>query len=145
MSDGAIGYLENDEENIKIFDLIASSLRKDGKHFMNICNAGHAEMHFPKRNWDIGEKELSFSEFHWDKENRRMLYGGWSIKFGEIAEKPRIDALTVDSSIRLYTTSEIKKIFKSRQMVVENTFGKFDKYIPESHKEMQLLVYSQKI
>jgi 2-polyprenyl-3-methyl-5-hydroxy-6-metoxy-1,4-benzoquinol methylase len=91
MSDGAIGYLENDEENTKIFDLIASSLRKDGKHFMNICNA------------------------------------------------------EVDSSIRLYTISEIKKNFKSRQMVVKNTFGKFDKYIPESHKEMQLLVYSQKI
>ncbi len=56
MADGAIGYLENDNENFKIFDLIASSLKKDGKHFMNICNADHAEMHFPKRNWDIGEK-----------------------------------------------------------------------------------------
>ena len=145
MADGAIGYLENDEENLKIFDLIAASLKKNGKHFMNICNAEHAKMHFPKRYWDIGEKELSLPEFHWDKENRRMLYGGWSIKFGEIAEKPRIDELAADSSIRLYSIDEIENIFQTRQMVVKNTFGKFNKYIPASHREMQLLVYSQKI
>jgi SAM-dependent methyltransferase len=144
MADGAIGYLENDEENLKIFDLIANSLKKNGKHFMNICNAEHAEMHFPKRNWDIGEKELSLPEFHWDKKNRRMLYGGWSIKFGEIAKKPRIDELAADSSIRLYSINEIENIFRSRQMIIKDTFGNFDKYVPASHKEMQLLVYSQK-
>ena len=145
MADGAIGYLENDDENLKIFDLITSSLKKGGKHFMNICNAEHAEMHFPKRNWDIGEKELSLPEFHWDKEARRMLYGGWSLKFGELVEKPRFEAMSAHSSIRLYSVSEIEDIFKSRQMVVKNTFGKFDKSIPSSHREMQLLIYSQKI
>jgi SAM-dependent methyltransferase len=144
MADGAIGYLENDDENLKIFDLITSSLKKGGKHFMNICNAEHAEMHFPKRNWEIGEKELSLPEFHWDKETRRMLYGGWSLKFGELVEKPRFEALSAHSSIRLYSVNEIEDIFKLRQMVVRNTFGKFDKSIPSSHREMQLLIYSQK-
>ncbi|WP_378954261.1 class I SAM-dependent methyltransferase [Pelosinus sp. sgz500959] len=145
MADGAVGYLENDNENLKIFDLITSSLKKGGKHFMNICNAEHAEMHFPRRYWDIGEKELSLPEFHWDKENRRMLYGGWGLKFGEVAEKPKIDELSAHSSIRLYSVNEIEDIFKSREMIVKNTFGKFDKSIPSSHREMQLLIYSQKI
>lgn len=145
MADGAIGYLENDDENLKIFDLITSSLKKGGKHFMNICNAEHAEMHFPKRNWDIGEKELSLPEFHWDKETRRMLYGGWSLKFGELVEKPRFEALSAQSSMRLYSVREIENIFNSRQMIVKNTFGKFDKSISSSHREMQLLIYSQKI
>lgn len=144
MADGAIGYLESDEENLKIFDLIAASLRKNGKHFMDICNAEHAEMHFPKRNWKIGEKELSLPEFHWDKENRRMLYGGWSIKFGEIAEKPRFEELTTDANIRLYSINEINRIFEIRQMMVKKTFGNFDKSTLASHREMQLLVYSQK-
>jgi hypothetical protein len=111
---------------------------------MNICNVEHAEMHFPKRNWDIGEKELSLPEFHWEKETRRMLYGGWSLKFRELAEKPRFEALSADSSIRLYSVNEIEDIFKSRQMVVKKTFGKFDKSILSSHREMQLLIYSQK-
>ena len=39
IADGAIGYLENDEENLKIYDRIARSLKPDGKHFMDICNA----------------------------------------------------------------------------------------------------------
>ncbi|MGE5604754.1 MAG: class I SAM-dependent methyltransferase [Bacteroidota bacterium] len=145
MADGAIGYLENDAENLKIFDLIAVSLKKGGKHFMDICNAEHAEMHFPKRHWDIGEKELSLPEFHWDKETRRMLYGGWSIKFGEIAKKPDINSLRAHSSTRLYSLKELEGIFKSRQMTIKNTFGKYDKTIPASHLEMQLMVYSQKI
>lgn len=145
MADGAIGYLEDDEENIKIFDLIASSLKTGGKHFMNICNAEHGEMHFPKRYWEIGEKGLSLPEFHWDKETRRMLYGGWGIKFGEIARKPKFDEMKAHSSTRLYSITEIEEIFKSRQMIIKNTFGKFDKSIPASHREMQLLVYSQKI
>jgi hypothetical protein len=74
-----------------------------------------------------------------------MLYGGWGIKFGEVAEKPSMDALSPHSSYRLYSLNEIKDIFQLRQMVIKNTFGKFDKSIPPSHKEMQLLVYSQKI
>ncbi|MBP2651321.1 MAG: hypothetical protein H6Q74_2146 [Firmicutes bacterium] len=145
MADGAIGYLENDAENLKIFDVIATALKTGGRHFMNICNAEHAEMHFPKRNWDIGETELSLPEFHWDKETRRMLYGGWSLKFGELAEKPRFEEFAPHSSIRLYSLNEIADIFKSRQMVIKNTFGKFDKSIPASSKEMQLLIYSQKL
>lgn len=145
MADGAIGYLEDDYENLKIFDLIASSLKSGGKHFMNICNAEHAEMHFPKRNWEIGEKVLSLPEFHWDKETRRMLYGGWSLKFGEIAEKPETSGIIAHSCYRLYSIKEIEEIFASRQMIVKNTLGKFDKDTPASHREMQLLIFSQKV
>lgn len=144
MADGAIGYLENDKENLKIFDLIASSLRKGGKHFMNICNAEHAEMHFPKRYWEIGEKELSLPEFHWDKETRRMLYGGWGLKFGEIAQRPMPEEMTAHSCTRLYSVGELETIFKSRGMAIKKTFGRFDQAVPASHRELQLLVYSQK-
>jgi SAM-dependent methyltransferase len=36
MSDGAIGYLEDEYENLKIFNIIVSSLKKSGKHFMHL-------------------------------------------------------------------------------------------------------------
>jgi SAM-dependent methyltransferase len=142
MADGAIGYLENDAENLKIFDLIAASLKKGGKHFMNICNAEHAEMHFPKRHWEIGEKQLSLPEFHWDKETRRYLYGGWGLAFGEIATKP--DSIEAHSSTRLYTVNEIGEIWRKRGLTIKNTFGGFNKDLPASDQELQLLVYSQK-
>jgi len=148
MGDGAIGYLEDDDENLKIFDLIASSLKRGGKHFMDIMNAEHAEMHFPKRHWDIGKKLLSLEEFQWDKETRRMLSAGWFFRFGKITEKPVTTDTVAQSSIRLYSIKEIEEIFTSRQMIIKNTFGnsfgKFNRDIPASHRQIQLLVYSQK-
>ena len=42
MADGAIGYLEDDEENHKIFSVIAKALKKGGKHFMDIMNGSYA-------------------------------------------------------------------------------------------------------
>lgn len=35
MADGAIGYLEDDGENHKIFSVIAKALKNGGKHFMD--------------------------------------------------------------------------------------------------------------
>lgn len=51
MPDGAIGYLENDMENLKIFDVISNALKPGGAHVMDICRAEHAELYFPKYNW----------------------------------------------------------------------------------------------
>lgn len=149
MGEGAIGYLENDDENLKIFDLIASSLKSDGKHFMEILNAEHAEMHFPKKSWYIGEKMLSLEEYDWDKENRRMLIGGWPVRFGEVANKPESDEIAAGASIRAYSIGEIEEILKPRQMVVRktygNSFGAFNQNTSASPREMQLLICSQKL
>ena len=149
MGEGAIGYLENDDENLKIFDLIASSLKSDGKHFMEILNAEHAEMHFPKKSWYIGEKFLSLEEYDWDKENRRMLIGGRPVRFGEVANKPESDEIAAGASLRASSIGEIEEILKPRQMVVRktygNSFGAFNKNTSASPREMQLLICSQKL
>ena len=42
MADGAIGYLEDDGENHKIFSVIAKPLKNGGKHFMDIMNRSYA-------------------------------------------------------------------------------------------------------
>ena len=42
MADGAIGYLEDDGENHKIFSVIAKALKNGGKHFMDIMNGSYA-------------------------------------------------------------------------------------------------------
>ena len=147
MGEGAIGYLENDDENLKIFDLIANSLKKGGKHFMEILNAEHGETHLPKKSWYVGEKYLSIEEYQWDKENRRMLVGGWWLKFDEVARKPPAE-MVAGSSIRAYSVDEIEEILKPRQMIIKktygNSFGKFSKDRPASPEEMQLLIYSKK-
>jgi SAM-dependent methyltransferase len=140
LADGAIGYLENDEENLKIFDVIANALRPGGKHFMDICNAEHAEHFFPKHNWEIGSNALSLSEFDWDRENRRMLFGGHEIMYGEIARKP--EPFEADS-IRLYSKVELEAILQQRQLTILNTFSNYSGK-EASFKELQLMVYSMK-
>jgi SAM-dependent methyltransferase len=141
LADGAIGYLENDEENLKIFDLIAGALKPGGKHLMDVCNAAHAISFFPKKWWEIGEKAVSFPEFQWEPETKRMLYGGFTIYFGEIARKPEC---TDPTTTRLYTIDELSRILGDRNMRVIKSFGDYDAAVPDDDRHMQLLVYSRK-
>lgn len=140
LADGAIGYLENEEENLKIFDVISRTLKSGGKHFMDICNAEHAEHYFPSHTWGIGEKSLALSLFEWDSENRRMLYGGFDIPYGEIARKPEIP---FGDPTRLYSIDELDVILRKRDMKIIETFSNyFGK--EATYKEIQLMVYSKK-
>jgi len=140
LADGAIGYLENDEENLKIFDVIAKALKPGGKHFMDICNAEHAEYFFPKRHWEIGLNQVSLPEFDWDKHTRRMLFGQWEIPFGQVIKKT---APLVATSTRLYSRDELEMILRKRHMDMIQTFSNYCGK-EETYKELQLMVYSRK-
>lgn len=141
LADGAIGYLETDEENLKIFDVISCALKKGGKHFMDVCNAEYAEHYFPKTSWEIGEKALALSQFDWDSKNRKMLFAGYDIPYGAPAQKPEIPA---GDSTRLYSSDELSLIFKQREMKIIQNFS--DYYGNEaSYQKLQLLVYSIKL
>jgi len=141
LADGAIGYLESDEENLKIFDVISNSLGSGGKHFMDIGNAEHAKHYFPVQYWDAGETTLSVSRFEWDDKKKIMLFGDNTIVYGEPAKKPDIQ---YGSPQRLYSIDEINGIWKQRGMqevqIFSNYYGK-----DASYKELQLLVYSRKL
>ena len=47
VADGAIGYFEREEDNLKMFGIIAVALMMGGKHIMGVCSASHAIKHFP--------------------------------------------------------------------------------------------------
>jgi len=141
LADGAIGYFETDVENLVIFDKIARALKPGGKHFMDVCNAEHAEQFFPKRNWQIGSKILALPEFDWDKENRRMIYGGWEIVFGEIAQRPV--PIGKGGGPRLYSLQELDEILRERSMDIVQTFSNYYGK-PSTPKEMQLMIFSIK-
>ena len=72
MADGAIGYLENDEENLKVFAVVSKALKSGGKHFMDIMNGDYAATHFPCKMWDAGEKCLTLSNFEWNNETKTL-------------------------------------------------------------------------
>ena len=140
MGDGAIGYLENDAENLKIFDVIAKALRPGGKHVMDIMSADYADTHFPCNLWDAGEKGITLSRFEWDRESQIMLYGQNDFTYGEPLMAPHFEA---GDPIHLYHLNEIEQIMKDRNMNVRQVFGKFDG-TPGSENEIQMIVYSEK-
>ena len=140
MADGAIGYLENEEENRKIFQVVSKALKPGGKHFMDIMNGGYAESHFPCRLWEAGEKCLTLSNFEWDAEKKTLIYGQVDYPYGESLYKPDMQE---GNPIRLYTREEIESIFGVLNMKVMDCCADFSG-APASDNHIQLLVCSRK-
>lgn len=141
MADGAVGYLENDAENRKIFAVVSKALKPGGRHFMDIMNGSYAEKHFPCKLWDAGEKGLTLSNFEWDDKTRTLIYGQLDFEYGKALKKPE---MTQGNPIRLYTLTEIAEIMSSVGMKVINSYADFTGK-PSSDKDIQLMVYSQKM
>lgn len=140
MADGAIGYLENEEENNKIFDVISKALKKGGKHFMDIMNADYATNHFPCQLWDSGSKCLTLSRFEWDEKTKIMMYGQRDFCYGDVLDNPNIEE---GNPTRLYGKQDVHYIMEQRGMYVVDCFADYTgkKNTPN---DIQLLVYSQK-
>lgn len=141
LADGAIGYLENENENLKIFDVIANALKPGGKHFMDICNAEYAKLYFPTTRWEMGTNALSLSQFEWNTEKKIMLYGGMTIPYGKPLVKPEV---LYGDPTRLYSHKELEEILKARNMMIKQTYSNYYGKA-ETSKELQLMVYSIKL
>lgn len=141
MADGAIGYLENDTENHRIFEVISAALKPGGKHFMDIMNGDYAHTHFPCKLWDSGEKGLTLSQFEWNEDTKTMLYGQKDYRYGEALCKPEI---LEGNPIRLYTYEEIKEIFTPLGMCLKKSYADFTG-APLTRNDIQMLLYYQKL
>lgn len=140
MADGAVGYLENDAENAKIFEVVSRALKPGGKHFMDIMNGAYAQSHFPCKRWDAGEKGITLSAFEWDSASRTMLYGQLDYKYGESLTRPEFSE---GNPIRLYTLEEIIEIYSRLGLCVVDSFADFTGK-PSSPNDIQLLISSVK-
>lgn len=140
LADGAVGYLENDAENEKIFDVIAKALKPGGKSLIDIMSADYADRHYPLKLWDAGEKMLTLSCFEWDKNARVLLYGQRDIAYGEQLGKPEFDS---GFPTRLYGAEEMKKLLAARGLGV---FAFFSDYYGKaaSADDLQLMICSEK-
>lgn len=140
MADGAIGYLENDAENLKIFDVVARALKPGGKHFMDIMNGGYAEHHYPCQLWSMGETGLTLSKFGWDKATKTLMYAQWDMAYGKTLVKPILDH---GNPTRLYDLPEVEEIMRARGMKVRSSYSDYDGNA-SSDDRIQLMVISEK-
>ena len=85
MADGAIGYLENDAENLKIFDVISQALKRgSGKHFMSLLNGAFYRENCPIRTWSEGRNGILLSQHEWLMNERRVVHTGRLIGYGQV-------------------------------------------------------------
>ena len=140
LADGAIGYLENEEENLKIFDVISKALKDGGHHVCDLVCGDYAYAHFPVKLWDAGENAVSLSEFDWNPDAHIMMFGNKDFAYGEPMTKPEI---AEGDPTRVYTLAEIKEIMEKRNMDVLEAFEGYTK-IPSSSNGFQMLVHSRK-
>ncbi|MDD3260340.1 MAG: class I SAM-dependent methyltransferase [Oscillospiraceae bacterium] len=140
MADGAVGYLENEEENLKIFDVVSRALKPGGQHFMDIMSADYADTHYPCKLWDAGERSLTLSVFEWDKDTNILLYGQNDFHYGDAVRSPNFE---YGNPTRLYHSAEIDEIMKAHGL---RTVKKFCDYNGSAAGEngLQLMVISQK-
>ena len=140
MADGAVGYLESDEENHKIFEVVARALKPGGRHFMDIMSGSYAQTHFPCTSWEAGEKGLTLSKFEWNEQTCTLIYAQLDYPYGTPLPKPEMEA---GDPIRLYTLDEIRAIYAPLGMKVTGCYSEYDGK-PALPNKLQMLVCSEK-
>jgi SAM-dependent methyltransferase len=118
LNDGAIGYFETDEENLRSFAVISRALRPNGQHLMQLPNVLFAQKHLPRRSWIEGDAMIELVEHRWNKSDRYLEGAMIPIRFGEILDGLR----PIQFRQRLYTVDEMRQIFTDVGMTLENTF-----------------------
>lgn len=140
LADGAIGYLENDTENLKIFDRVSAALAPGGQHVMGVCSGDYARKHFPRRHWEAGSQSLSLADFAWDADESRMLYTSYCFPYGQPLRAP---APAEPTSTRLYTVTELREIFQARGMRLVMAYDGYHNR-PATDDSFEILVHSVK-
>jgi len=107
LNDGAIGYLESDEENRRTFEVISRALRSGGRNLIQLPNALYAKERLPQRSWIPTTDMIELVEHRWDKKAKRTEGKMVAARIGEVLE----DLDGIEFSQRLYTVEELRQIY----------------------------------
>lgn len=109
LNDGAIGYLESDEENRRSFEVIARALRPGGRNLLQLPNVLYARERLPQRSWIPASSMVELVEHRWNKKVKRLEGMMAAARFGEV-----LDGLDgIEFSQRLYTADELREVYAS--------------------------------
>jgi SAM-dependent methyltransferase len=140
LNDGAIGYLETDEENLRTFEVISRSLRLGGRHLMQLPNVLYAREHLPQKSWISGSSMIELVEHRWNKRDRYMEGAMIPVRFGEVLDELK----PIEFRQRLYGVDELKGIMSSVGMEVVRVFHGSGKVREPTHKQFEIFVESHK-
>jgi SAM-dependent methyltransferase len=109
LNDGAIGYLESDEENLRTFETIARALKPGGRNLIQLPNILYARDRLPQRAWIPATSMIELVEHRWNKRAKRLEGLMVSVPFGEVLES--LDG--IEFTQRLYGVDELREIYAS--------------------------------
>lgn len=118
LNDGAIGYLETEEENLRLFEVVARALKPGGRHLSQLPNVLYAQEHLPQKSWISGEAMIELVEHRWNKRNRYMEGAMIPVRFGEVLDELK----PIEFRQRLYTVEEMEAIYRGVGMEMTTTF-----------------------
>lgn len=118
LNDGAVGYLETDEENRRIFESVARSLRPGGRNLIQVPNVLYARKHLPQRSWIPGASMVELIEHRWNKRDRYLEGAMIPIRFGDVIENLE----GIEFRQRLYTVEEFRDLYATVEMTFDRTF-----------------------
>jgi len=121
--DGAIGYLETDQDNLKIFKVISHSLKRGGKHIMHLPNTNFARKYFPYRTWRKGDQLIELLELQWDETTHLMVETTYTIRCSEFCK----EIIPSYERRRIYELEELQSILASLNMKINHIYGSLDK------------------
>jgi SAM-dependent methyltransferase len=119
LNDGAIGYLETDEENRRIFEVISRALRPGGRNLIQLPNVLYARERLPQRSWIPASSMVELVEHRWNKKARRMEGRMVALRFGEVLEG--LDG--IEFSQRLYDLDELRALYASVGMELVSAYN----------------------
>jgi SAM-dependent methyltransferase len=140
LNDGAIGYLETDEENLRTFEVISRSLRPGGRHLMQLPNVLYARENLPQKSWISGSSMIELVEHRWNRREKYMEGAMIPVRFGEILDELR----PIEFRQRLYTVEELTAIMSSVGMEVDRVFHGSGKVREPTPKQFEIFVESHR-
>jgi SAM-dependent methyltransferase len=140
LNDGAIGYLETDEQNHRTFEVISRSLRPGGRHLMQLPNVLYARESLPQKSWISGSLMIELVEHRWNRRERTMEGAMIPLRFGEVLEELK----PIEFRQRLYTVEELTEIMSSVGMEVDRVFHGSGKVREPTPKQFEIFVESHK-
>lgn len=140
LNDGAIGYFENDRENLRTFEVVSQALRPGGRHLMQVPNVLFARKHSPYRTWMSGSATVEMLEYWWSDKGSHLYGASTAVRYGSMLEPKR----PVRFRQRLYTINELDSIFESVGMRRTNVFRGSGKAALPDDTQYEMFVESHK-
>lgn len=140
LNDGAIGYLESDEENRRTFEIIARALRPGGRNLVQLPNVLYAKENLPQRSWIPSSSMVELVEHRWNKADSYMEGIMIAARFGEVLEGLE----GIEFRQRLYTAEELREIYASVGMELTNVLNGSGKRREPTPKQFEVFFEASK-